>query len=85
MGLVAVFAFFLPGMRGDDSEAVDRDRILLMQKLINAAQEREELERDTPEVSEANPDQKEGGHRRPRQGRGGVDGQPQHQGHRPQV
>jgi hypothetical protein len=61
MGLVAVFAFFLPGMRGDDSEAVDRDRILLMQKLINAAQEREELERDTPEVSEANPDQKEGG------------------------
>ena len=61
MGLVAVFAFFLPGMRGDDSEAIDRDRVLLMQKLINAAQEREELERDTPEVNEANPDQKEGG------------------------
>ncbi len=61
MGLVAVFAFFLPGMRGDDSEAIDRDRILLMQKLINAAQVREELDRDTPEVSEANPDQKEGG------------------------
>ena len=31
MGLVAVFAFFLPGMRGDDSEAIDRDD-LLMQK-----------------------------------------------------
>ncbi|HEY5240912.1 MAG TPA: AgmX/PglI C-terminal domain-containing protein, partial [Polyangiaceae bacterium] len=61
MGLVAVFAFFLPGMRGDDSEAIDRDRILLMQKLINAAQVREELERDTPEVSEAALDQKEGG------------------------
>ena len=40
-------AFFMPGMRGDDSEAIDRDRILLMQKLINAAQERDELERDT--------------------------------------
>jgi len=61
MGLVAVFAFFLPTMRGDDSEAIDRDRILLMQKLINAAQEREQPERDTPEANEANPDQKEGG------------------------
>src|SRR6202042_2779857 len=31
----------LPSMRGDDSEAVDRDRILMMQKLLNAAAERE--------------------------------------------
>jgi hypothetical protein len=61
MGLVAVFAFFMPSMRGDDSEAIDRDQILMMQKLLNAAAEREEEERETPDVTETNPDEKEGG------------------------
>jgi hypothetical protein len=61
MGLVAVFAFFMPSMRGDDSEAIDRDQILMMQKLLNAAAEREQEERDTQEVTEVQPDQKEGG------------------------
>ncbi len=45
MGLVAVFAFFMPSMRGDDSEDIDRDQILMMQKLLNAAAEREQEER----------------------------------------
>jgi hypothetical protein len=60
MGLVAVFAFFMPNMRGDDSEDLDRDQILMMQKLLNAAADREQEERqeDTQEVSA---DQKEGG------------------------
>jgi hypothetical protein len=60
MGLVAVFAFFMPSMRGDDSEDIDRDQILMMQKLLNAAADREQEERqdDTQEVSA---DQKEGG------------------------
>ncbi|MDP9149497.1 MAG: AgmX/PglI C-terminal domain-containing protein [Myxococcota bacterium] len=61
MGLVAVFAFFMPRMSGDDSEAIDRDQILMMQKLLNAAAEREQEQRDTTEVTETNPDQKEGG------------------------
>jgi hypothetical protein len=61
MGLVAVFAFFMPAMSGDDSEALDRDQILMMQKLLNAAAEREQEERETPDVTETNPDQKEGG------------------------
>lgn len=61
MGLVAVFAFFMPSMRGDDSEAIDRDQILMMQKLLNAAAERELEERETQEVTETQPDQKEGG------------------------
>ncbi len=61
MGLVAVFAFFMPAMRGDDSEDIDRDQILMMQKLLNAAAEREQEERDTSEVTETSPDQKEGG------------------------
>jgi FHA domain len=61
MGLVAVFAFFMPSMRGDDSEAIDRDQILMMQKLLNAAAEREEEERQATDVTETNPDEKEGG------------------------
>ena len=60
MGLVAVFAFFMPNMRGDDSEAIDRDQILMMQKLLNAAAEREQEQRDDPTPDQAN-DQKEGG------------------------
>jgi hypothetical protein len=61
MGLVAVFAFFMPNMRGDDSEDIDRDQILMMQKLLNAAAEREQEERKDTEVTETAPDQKEGG------------------------
>ena len=34
MGLIAVFAFFMPRMNGDDSEDIDRDQILMMQKLL---------------------------------------------------
>jgi hypothetical protein len=61
MGLVAVFAFFMPRMGLDDTEDLDRDQILMMQKLLNAAAEREQEERDTQEVTEVQPDQKEGG------------------------
>jgi hypothetical protein len=61
MGLVAVFAFFMPNMRGDDSEDIDRDQILMMQKLLNAAAEREQEERPDDPVTETNPDEKEGG------------------------
>ncbi len=61
MGLVAVFAFFMPAMKGDDSEDIDRDQILMMQKLLNAAAEREQEERQDQDVTETNPDEKEGG------------------------
>jgi hypothetical protein len=61
MGLVAVFAFFMPRMYGDDTEAIDRDQLALMQKLLNAQAEREQEERQNEEVTETNPDQKEGG------------------------
>jgi hypothetical protein len=61
MGLVAVFAFFMPSMAGDDTEDLDRDQILMMQKLLNAAAEREQEERQDQEVTETAPDQKEGG------------------------
>jgi hypothetical protein len=60
MGIVASLAFFMPRMGLDDSEAIDRDQILLMQKLLNAAAERELEERET-EVAQDNADNKEGG------------------------
>ena len=60
MGLVAVFAFFMPRMNGDDSEDLDRDQILMMQKLLNAAADREQEERQE-ETQEVSADQKEGG------------------------
>jgi hypothetical protein len=60
LGLVAVFAFFMPSLRADDSEHIDRDQILMMQTLLDAAAEREQEERDDQQVADAN-DQKEGG------------------------
>ncbi|AKU99982.1 putative abductin-like protein [Labilithrix luteola] len=61
IGIVASMAFFMPKMDGDDSEAIDRDQLLLMQKMLNAAAEREQEEKPTEQVSDANADQKEGG------------------------
>src|ERR1019366_8036256 len=53
MGLVAVFAFFMPSMRGDDSEDIDRDQILMTQNPPTAAADREKEGRkdDTKEVA----------------------------------
>ena len=61
IGIVASMAFFMPKMSGDDSEAIDRDQLLLMQKMLNAAAEREQEEKKTEEVADNNADQKEGG------------------------
>jgi hypothetical protein len=61
MGIVASLAFFMPGMSGDDSEAIDRDQILKMQHLLNAAAEREQEQKETEQVPDANADNKEGG------------------------
>jgi hypothetical protein len=76
MGLIAVFAFFMPKMGLDDSEDLDRDQILMMQKLLNAAADREQEEqKDTP-VTETNPDQKEGGTGTRAKGEEGAMGNP---------
>ncbi len=60
VGILASLAFFMPSMMGDDSEAIDRDQILKMQHLLNAAAEREQEQQDTPQVDD-NADNKEGG------------------------
>ncbi len=61
IGIVASLAFFMPKMNLDDSEAIDRDQILLMQKMLNAAAEREQEEKPTEQVAENTADNKEGG------------------------
>ena len=61
IGIVASMAFFMPRMNGDDSEAIDRDQLLLMQKMLNASAEREQEEKETEQVADNNADQKEGG------------------------
>jgi hypothetical protein len=61
MGIVASLAFFMPRMNLDDSEGIDRDAMLLMQKYLNAAAEREQEEKETEQQPDANADNKEGG------------------------
>jgi FHA domain-containing protein len=61
MGIVASLAFFMPRMSLDDSEAIDRDQVLMMQKYLDAAAEREEEEKETEQQPDANADNKEGG------------------------
>lgn len=61
IGIVASMAFFMPRMGNDDAEAIDRDQLLLMQKMLTAAAEREEEEKQTEQAPDANADNKEGG------------------------
>ena len=60
IGIVASMAFFMPKMGNDDAEAIDRDQLLLMQKMLNAAAEREEEQKETEQQPDQ-ADQKEGG------------------------
>lgn len=47
--IVASMAMFMPAMGKDDADGIDRDQMLLMQKLLNASAERELLETQTDE------------------------------------
>jgi len=76
VGILASLAFFMPSMGADDSEAIDRDQILKMQHLLQAAAEREQEQRDTPEVTEDNADNKEGGTGQKAKGEEGSMGNP---------
>jgi hypothetical protein len=60
IGIVASMAFFMPKMGSDDAEAIDRDQLLLMQKMLNAAAEREQ-EEQKQDTTDANQQDKEGG------------------------
>jgi len=46
--IVASLAMFMPKMGADDSEAIDRDQLLMMQKLLNASAEREPTKEEQP-------------------------------------
>ena len=47
--LFAAFAFFVPKMSADDAENMNRDNVLYMQKMLNAAAERELQDQPQPE------------------------------------
>ncbi|HEV3193252.1 MAG TPA: FHA domain-containing protein, partial [Polyangiaceae bacterium] len=51
VGAIAALAFFMPKLRADESDAIDRDRILMMKKFLNAAAAREIEEHDSAEAS----------------------------------
>ncbi len=59
-GIIGALAFFMPSMGADDVEAMDRDQLVLMQKLLDAAAEKEQEEKETEDTS-AQADNKEGG------------------------
>jgi hypothetical protein len=42
VGVIALFAFFMPKMSGDDDAAIDRDDVVVMTKLLDASAEREQ-------------------------------------------
>lgn len=75
LGLVGAFAFFMPTLRGDDAEGIDRDRVLAMQRLLNAAAEREQEERRDP-APESALDRSEGGTGAAATGESGTLGDP---------
>jgi hypothetical protein len=51
-GVLAILALFMPRLQGDDAEELDRDRVVVLQKLLNAAAERE-LETPPADASDA--------------------------------
>jgi len=76
IGIVASMAFFMPKMGNDDAEAIDRDQLLLMQKMLNAAAEREDEKKETEQQPDQNADQKEGGTGQRAKGEEGSMGNP---------
>ena len=56
LGIVTSLAFFMPHMAADDAEALDRDALLMMQHMLNAAAEREEEKTETADVPVPTPE-----------------------------
>jgi hypothetical protein len=50
VGIIALLAFFCPKLGWDDDASVDRDNVVAMTKLLNAAAAREEAVQDAPEA-----------------------------------
>jgi hypothetical protein len=55
LGIIASLALFMPRMTNDDAEAVDRDAMLMMQHMLDAAAEREQETVVSEAVSESQP------------------------------
>ena len=73
-GIVLGLALFVPALRDDDAESVDRDRILMLQRYLNAAAEREREQPD--ETDTADSARSEGGTGASAKGEAGTAGTP---------
>lgn len=56
MGTVGVMALVAPHMADDDADAISRENILYMQKMLNASAENERLREETPEGLSGSPE-----------------------------
>jgi len=61
LGLLAAMAFFMPPLGLTEEEEMSKDQLYLLQQYLNASAEREMEQKDTDQVAEDNPDNKEGG------------------------
>ena len=61
LALMGIMAFYTPPMGIDDAEGASRDQQFLMQQYLNASAEREQEQKDSEQVSDDHPDNKEGG------------------------
>jgi hypothetical protein len=61
VGLLSAMAFFMPPLGLMDEGAMSKDQLYLIQQYLNASAEREMEQKETDQVSEDNPDNKEGG------------------------
>lgn len=60
-GLLAAMAFFMPPLGLTEDEGVSKDQLFLIQQYLAAAAEREMEQKETEQVAEDHPDNKEGG------------------------
>jgi len=61
IGLLSAMAFFMPPLGLTDEGAMSKDQLYLIQQYLNASAEREMEQKETDQVAEDNPDNKEGG------------------------
>ncbi len=83
-GILASLAFFMPRLGGDDADALDADRIMTMQKLLDASADREQAARQNDDAESASTVARGGGGAAAARGESGTMGAPSaaHASHR---
>jgi len=61
VGLLSAMAFFMPPLGLMDEDEMNKDQLYLIQQYLKASAEREMEQKETDQIAEDNPDNKEGG------------------------